>query len=616
MKLAVCCAAVLAVTFAARPSLAQMPIHVARSVTRFDVRPDGTYDSRSEIEFKVETDAAARSIAQLPLPYSPSLETFEIVRAETRKPDGRILPVTPDQIQERLAPAAAGAVDFDDRKIKVVVFPEAAGGDILAVTQLRHTTRALFSGKVSFNTVFAGLPWDFVETTISVPTGMALQTDVRGMTLQSGVEAGRTVYRFTGRQINVTGQAHAVAPMDYAPMFIASNFRDWAEVANSFGRLNLPKAAVTPKIQALADQITTGVSDRRIQARLLYDWVSTHVRYVNVILGIGGFEGHPAESVADHGYGDCKDHTILLAALLAARGISSEMALINLGNIYSLPTPANLSVFNHVISYLPEFDLYLDTTAGAAPFGVLPFSEHGKSVLHVASAGRVERSVQLVFEPDNTSFLSTTAQLRPDGVITGETTTTATGPFGLDLRLASRGFQTQTNAANGVLTRNGTPGTGRFNKLGTESLTAAMTVSGSFTLDARKETLDGDSFALPTGLRVMARPGDFLLGQLTQRPMPAQESVPCWSGRQTESLSLKLPPGRKPERLPKPISIESNGIAYHTQWALEGDTVSVQRSFSAHVDSALCGPVLRAQLASALDQIRADLNRKISLAEP
>ena len=52
--------------------------------------------------------------------------------------------------------------------------------------------------------------------------------------------------------------------------------------------------------------------------------------------------------------------------------ILGESVLINLGPAYSLPEPPTLAVLNHVIVYLPEFDLYDDPTANIAAFGMDP----------------------------------------------------------------------------------------------------------------------------------------------------------------------------------------------------------------------------------------------------
>ena len=69
-----------------------------------------------------------------------------------------------------------------------------------------------------------------------------------------------------------------------------------------------------------------------------------------------------------------------------AKGISSEQALINLGNAYTLPEPPTMVALNHVILY-PEFDLYDDPTANFAAFGVLAAENYDKPVVRVSAAG-------------------------------------------------------------------------------------------------------------------------------------------------------------------------------------------------------------------------------------
>jgi len=90
---------------------------------------------------------------------------------------------------------------------------------------------------------------------------------------------------------------------------------------------------------------------------------------------------------------------VLFSALLRAKGIESELVLINLGFGYSGPRAPGFSAFNHMISWLPEFGLYADTTAAVAPFGTLPFPEYGKPVLHVGRARARRCSGRRSFPP-------------------------------------------------------------------------------------------------------------------------------------------------------------------------------------------------------------------------
>jgi transglutaminase-like putative cysteine protease len=52
-------------------------------------------------------------------------------------------------------------------------------------------------------------------------------------------------------------------------------------------------------------------------------------------VSLGRVVPNDAASVLHNKFGDCKDKATLMWALLAAKGISSEQALINLGNAYT-----------------------------------------------------------------------------------------------------------------------------------------------------------------------------------------------------------------------------------------------------------------------------------------
>jgi transglutaminase-like putative cysteine protease len=133
--------------------------------------------------------------------------------------------------------------------------------------------------------------------------------------------------------------ASALGPYDRLPRVFISSEPDYASFARDYAALVRPHARVTPRIRALAARVAGGVASPCEQARLLYEWVDTHVRYVALYLGNGALEPHDAETVLANGWGDCKDHVVLLQALLVARGIASEMAMLNLGNEYTLSGP-------------------------------------------------------------------------------------------------------------------------------------------------------------------------------------------------------------------------------------------------------------------------------------
>ncbi len=162
--------------------------------------------------------------------------------------------------------------------------------------------------------------------------------------------------------------------------------------------------------------------------------MSKHIRYVSIWLGNGGYVPHEATKILEMRYGDCKDHAVVFEALLKAKGIASAPVLINSGNRYRLPEAATPAAFNHVFTYLPELDLYADSTIGVAPLGTLAADEYGKLVAVAIDTGAGRRALPLVAAEANEETLQTTAELLADGTVEGESETTASGPFAVTLR--------------------------------------------------------------------------------------------------------------------------------------------------------------------------------------
>ena len=122
--------------------------------------------------------------------------------------------------------------------------------------------------------------------------------------------------------------------------------------------------------------------------------------------------------------------------------------------------------------------------------------------------------------------------------------------------------------------------------------------------------MEGKAFAPPQGLRMLVRPGEFLLGSWT---LPKTEPTPCFSGHQVEELSLTLPPGRDIESLPKGKTVENPYLRYQSDWTHDGQIVTVRHEMTVKLPVAVCRDEVRAQLAKAITEIRGDYRAEIAL---
>jgi transglutaminase-like putative cysteine protease len=603
----------------AMPACADAQMIIRHAVVDIDVHADGSAVQTAHVALRATNDAAAQRIAQHPIDFSASREELTILEAYTQKPDGTRLPVDAGAIHAQLVPGSPNLTLFNDQERKVIVFPSAAAQDTFVYTVRREVHKPLFPGQFIWQTLLdRSMSWPDYQLTITAPATMPLRTEAHGIMAERQQDGDRVVYRFHAAYPDAqVGEPAAVGPYQRLPRAFVSSMPDYAAMARAYAAQAQPKEAVTPEIQQLADRLTNGIADRKDQVRAIYDWVSTHVRYVAVWLAQGAIEPHAASAVLEVGYGDCKDHAVLFGALLRARGIDSEPVLINLGNEYELPGPPTLAVLNHVITWLPEFALYVDTTAGVAPFGVLSFQEYGKPVVRAGATGPVERRTPVLAQDQATETFATKAKLEPDGTIEGESTTNASGPFSVSLRLSARSIDQQGRkpAARAQLRSLGEDGSGSFAFAAPSNIEGDYSVTGHFNLDARPELLDGATFQLPVGLRLLERPGDLLLGPLGLRDLKDTEPTPCHAGRQTETLSLALPEGWRATRIPHDMRIDNALLHYETHWTVAQGQVSVQRELASNATGPLCEGDTRKQAAHALSAIRRDLDAQIGLAQ-
>jgi hypothetical protein len=337
---------------------------------------------------------------------------------------------------------------------------------------------------------------------------------------------------------------------------------------------------------------------------------------VALFLSVGRVVPHEAEAILHNKFGDCKDKATLMAALLAAKGIESEAVLINLGNAYTLPEPAAPATLNHVILYLPEFDLYDDPTANWAAFGVLEAQAYDKPVVRVsANAAKLART-PLMRPEDHVAHAMTTIKLGGDGLIAGQTQETNTGFFGTALRSLSGVAQQvgDETLAQRQLQAFNTPGTGHidFGNL-TETRDPAV-VKSTFTFNGRfKPPAAGGGAIIPIGLPLTARPGNALFGT---RLSGRASAFVCFAATQIEDIEAAFDLA-----LPLPMSLAAINIdnpmfTYRASFKLENRTLKIHRELVSRVQGQVCPAETEAQISADLDTVRNDINRGYRFFSP
>ncbi len=584
--------------------------------SKWTVEANGTAVSEAEFEIRAPRRNPLR-IFSIPLTWSESIESLTIIQARIEKPDGRIVVLPDSAIRDDPFTGDKEFHEFSDERRLMLTFTNVEPGDVLVVKTRRSIVHPRIPGGFTVSPVLdikGG--WGDINDTVNVPSNMPFQIETRGFEHQSEVIIDRTVHyiRMTKSAAPPPGTA-VLNAFDRVPRFTVSTFSDWDAFGHAYAGVFLPHAKVTPAIRALAVKLTEKEPETSGQARVLYEWVRDNVRHVAMPLERGRPEPNDAERVMTKRYGDDKDHVVVLMALLAARGIPSEIVLLNAGNSATISSVPAIAPMDHLILYLPGLDRYVDSTRRGALFGVLPFPELGKPAIHLGGAGPARRTIPIPPASETVSSLVTSAILDDDGTVSGTTTTTARGSFGLWLREAARAVGTGTEAtaaATSLLLEHATPGDGTF---APDPLTSTSgpdyTLRGTFRIPNQSALLQGGYFGLWTGLRVLPRAGDFLAGTASPAAPAAGEATFCYPGTQREEISLIIPKGHALSSLPRDVDILGESIHYHSHWRLEDRRVTVTRVFESLVRGPVCDGGQRTGLAALLPEIRADMNNPI-----
>jgi hypothetical protein len=572
------------------------------------VRADQTATELVTQRFKILTQGALATVGQQKLMYIAGVETLDTVEAYTAKADGRRIQVPAANILTQDGSPELPGTYFRDLKQQTIIFSDVGVGDTLVMTNRRDIAwKDLFTG-FSHSLPFprsAGLT--SVNITLETPASVGLRVKATGNGVVATVDEQAGLRRHT---ISITpapyapDEAGAVSVLDRDPVVLMSTYASFEELGSTYGRNALPKAGVTPDIAALADEITSGIPGKREQAVAIDAWMKKNIRYVAVYLSSGRLIPSEASAVLQNKFGDCKDKTTLMAALLAAKGIAAEPALINLGNAYALAEPPTFAALNHVILYLPEFDLYDDPTANLAAFGVLPFEAYDKPVVRVSASGAKLARTPAMKPYEHVASARTAINIAADGTMTGRTEENNTGALAVSLRLGGTVVQNLGSAvaARRLLQSYLTPGAGQFDLGGFADARDPAAIKGSFTLDERFKppAPDGRAF-VPRGMPLLSWPGSFLLGnRLSGRKSP----FVCYAGRQTEEIDATFAPALPlPLPLP-PVVIDNATFTYQSTSKVEGRTLKIRREFVSRVEHQVCPPELERMIAADLDRVR------------
>lgn len=580
-----------------QPEQAQEPTNsfsFVRYRADYEVKADATSVETSEYEILIKTKAGVDNFSQVRLGYSEKMETLEVLAAYTLTPDGARHDVPADKIYTQESYSSASAAMYADRKVKVIVFPNLSPGTRLVYRTRQAQNIPYFPGYFNlWENLSPFTQYDDARITLTAPKQLPMHVytrDVQGSD-RPNIEGDSARWSWSySRKTPMQNQNWTAAGWEYGPTIMASTYPDFSAMGRAYQLKGAEAAKVTLMVQSRADEITQGIDGRREQAKAIYEWVAKNIRYVAVYLGNGGLEPNVADSILGNRYGDCKDHTVILEALLAAKGIASTPVLIGAGGGPTLPQIAVLGRFNHAINYLPEFDLYLDSTSPYARFGQLPASDLGAPVVHTVDGAiaRTPANDPRVSAYKAESFYTFSA----NGDVSGHTLqdSGASGEIGLRGAFSQLTSQNRARIEESIMSGSGFNGVGRLKLQGdVNDLDRPFGYSFDF------KATDYVDFSVVGGMILPDPPGAESMRGIYTTASSETNAAPfyCNNSLREETYTLEFPATVPIIAIPRSSRFDNAAGEYEATWKREGQQVVATHRLSLraiHGPDQLCQP--------------------------
>lgn len=127
----------------------------------------------------------------------------------------------------------------------------------------------------------------------------------------------------------------------------------WNSYANWYRNMASDKYFLPQEAKNKIKETIIGIKDTSEIVYTLYKQLQNETRYVALEPGINGWQPHSATEVYEHHYGDCKDLSTYMVAMLDVAGIKAYPTLARTSSKGKSDSSFVVNIFNHCIAMVP-----------------------------------------------------------------------------------------------------------------------------------------------------------------------------------------------------------------------------------------------------------------------
>ncbi|MFI5308894.1 MAG: DUF3857 domain-containing protein, partial [Polyangiales bacterium] len=397
------------------------PTTVLADLTVNTVFENGLGSSFRQHAAEVHDEEGARQYRTYAIQYDPDSQRVDLRLARVYRKDGRELESVRTAEQQLGEPWYR--IYYDTRAL-IVVFPDLEPGDVI---ELRYRV-----DDIAHRNLFADYYGDMHVWQSAAPvlhaqyvliTPASRQFYLSEQTLHGIVHTQRTVGsqridQFTADDVPaVVSEGDMPGITETSAYLHVSTYKSWQDVGHWWWGLIKDQLYADESLKRTVHDLCKDAKDDRQKVDRIHDWVVQNTRYVGLEFGIHGYMPYRVPLIVQRGFGDCKDKASLQYTMLREAGIDARIVLTRTRHNGAIADkPASLAIFDHAITYVPAFDLYLDGTAEHSGAEELPVQDQGVTVLLVGPDSAELRKTPVFEAAHNDQRTRTLAvQLANDG---------------------------------------------------------------------------------------------------------------------------------------------------------------------------------------------------------
>ena len=314
------------------------------------------------------------------------------LRARVITPDYSPHPLDASTVTDSPAKETQDSV-FSDRRFLRAPLPAIAPGALVEEEIVSRETGSLPGAGIVERLYFGGsVPVQHTRFVLDAPAGLPLRYGLRLLPdlKPAKTEAdGRVRLTFERGTTDPLDDADSGLPSDVSafPSLLFSTGTSWHQVAEEYVKV-VGQQLSGDDLRTLTSKLIAGKNSRDEKAAAILQYLGKEVRYTGVEFGESNVVPRTPSETLTRKYGDCKDKSLLLVAMLRAAKIPAYVALLNAGNREDVADDLpGMGLFDHAIVYVPGSpELWIDATDEYARLGQLPDADQDRFAL-VARAG-------------------------------------------------------------------------------------------------------------------------------------------------------------------------------------------------------------------------------------